>query len=136
MQVYALVPSESLERFRLTPEPSLVPLENYRNFELVTTLLGSGPEQPRTNHADGTEISLMLFYRPDMVRAGYRRAAISTTTIFFAAGESGNRADNPSGTGGFPSDKASASVGKRLLDYRTAVMGDAIARTLQMTPAK
>ena len=136
MQVYALVASESLERFGLAPDPSLIPLEKYRNFELLTTLLGSGSEPPRTNHADGTEISLMLFYRPDMVRAGYRRAAISTTTAFFAAGQSGNRADNPSGTGGFPSDKASAAVGKRLLDYRTAVMGDAIARTLQMKPAK
>ena len=75
----------------------------------------------------------MLFYRPDMVRAGPPSAhRISTSTVFFAAGESGNRADNPSGTGGFPSDKASASVAKRLLDYRTAVMGDAIARKLEM----
>ena len=66
--------------------------------------------------------------------AGHRSrlsaSTVSTTTTFFAAGRSGNRADNPSGTGGFPMANASASVAKRLLDYRTAVIGDVIARVL------
>lgn len=73
----------------------------------------------------------MLFYRPETVRPGYQRGTVSTTTQFFAAGRSGNRADNPSGTGGFPMAKASASVAKTLLDYRTKVMGDAIAQALR-----
>ena len=130
MHVYALIPSESLERFGLKPGPTLLSLEKFRNFNLLATLLGSGPELPQTNHADGTETSLMLFYRPDTVRPGYQRATVSTSTTFFAAGRSGNRADNPSGTGGFPMANASASVAKRLLDYRTAVIGDVIARVL------
>ena len=76
-------PLRASNGFAFAPEPSLISLETYRNFELLTTLLGSGSEPPRTNHADGAETSLMLFYRPDMVRAGYRRAPISTSTAFF-----------------------------------------------------
>jgi creatinine amidohydrolase len=136
MTAYAMVPSESIERFGLTSEPSLLVLQDFRNFPLLTKLLGSGSEPPRTNHADGAETSLMLFYRPDMVRSGYRNTPIGTSSAFFAAGLSGNRADNPTGTGGFPSDKASAAVGKQLLDYRTALLGDVIARTLAIKPSK
>lgn len=136
MTAYAMVPSESIERFGLAPEPSLLPLQDFRNFPLLTKLLGSGSEPPRTTHADGAETSLMLFYRPDMVRSGYRNAPIGTSTAFFAASQSGNRADNPTGTGGFPSDKASAAVGKQLLDHRTAVLSNVIARTLATKPSK
>ena len=131
MHAYALIPSEGMERYGLKPGPTLLVLERFRNFELLTTLLGSGPEAPRTLHADGSEASLMLFYRPETVRPGYQRGTVSTSTQLFAADRSGNRADNPSGTGGFPMAKASASVAKRLLDLRTAVMGDVIAQVLR-----
>lgn len=131
MHVYALVPSESVERYGVKPGPTLLVLDKFRNLELLTTLLGSGAEAPQTTHADGTEASMMLFYRPEAVRPGYQRGTVSTTAQFRAAERSGNRADNPSGTGGFPMGKASALVAKRVLDYRTAVMGDAIAKVLR-----
>ena len=44
---------------------------------------------------------------------------------------SGDRAKNPGGAGGFPFDKASADVGKRIVDYKTAGIGDAILRVLK-----
>jgi creatinine amidohydrolase len=130
MTVYALLPSENIERAGVKLGPSLLAMDNYRNFERLGQLLGNGTEPPRTTHADGAEISLMLFYRPDMVRRGYQKLPQSPSSKFFAAGNSGNRTDNPSGMGGFPSAKASAAVGKAILDYRTALMGETIARVL------
>ena len=115
--------------------PSLLALANFRNFELLGRLLGNGSEPPTTSHADGAEISLMLFLRPDMVRPGYRELPQSTSSRFLAASNSGNRADNPSGMGGFPSAKASAAVGKAMLDYRTALMGETIAQVLAKRPS-
>jgi hypothetical protein len=100
------------------PGPTLLVIDKFRNLELLTTLLGSGAEAPQTTHADGTEASMMLFYRPQAVRPGYQPGTVSTTARFRAAERSGNRADDPSGTGGFPMAKASATVAKRVLTYR------------------
>ena len=134
MRVYALMPSENIERAGVNSGPSLIVLDNYRNFELLGRLLGNGTEPPRSTHADGAEISLMLYYRPDMVRRGYEKLPQSPSSKFFAAAP-GDRADNPSGMGGFPSAKASAAVGKAIVDYRTALMGDMIVRVLAKSPA-
>ena len=136
MRVYALMPSENIERAGVKSGPSLIVLDNFRNFELLGRLLGNGTEPPRSTHADGAEISLMLFYRPDMVRRGYEKLPQTPSSKFFAANLSGDRADNPSGMGGFPSAKASAAVGKAILDYRTALMGDMIARVLAKSPPR
>jgi creatinine amidohydrolase len=136
MRVYALMPSENIERAGVNSSPSLIVLDNYRNFELLGRLLGNGTEPPRSTHADGAEISLMLYYRPDMVRRGYEKLPQSPSSKFFAAVLSGDRADNPSGMGGFPSAKASAAVGKAIVDYRTALMGDMIVRVLAKSPPR
>ena len=42
-----------------------------------------------------------------------------------------DRTKNPSGSGGFPFDKASASVGKQIVDYKTARIGEAILQVLR-----
>lgn len=136
MKVYALVSSENVARIGLTATSSVVLLQNFRNFELLGKMLGTGTEPPATTHADGAETSLMLFFRPESVRRGFQKVPQSPSSAFFAAVNSGDRAKNPSGMGGFPMTKASASVGKSLLDYRTTLMGDAIARVLaQPSPA-
>jgi hypothetical protein len=46
---------------------------------------------------------------------------------------SGDRSKNPGGSGGFPFDKASAAVGKQIVDYKTARIADTI---LQVVKAK
>jgi len=72
----------------------------------------------------------MLFYRPEMVRPGYERAQTSTSTVFRNAARTGNRSDNPSGTGGFPTTKASGEVARRILEFRTMSMGEAVTVVL------
>ena len=130
LSVYALASSENVERVGIKRAPSLVVLENYRNFELQGRLLGNGIEPPTSTHADGAEISLMLFFRPDMVRRGYQKLPQTPSSIFFAAAQAGDRAANPGGTGGFPSRNASAKVGKAILQHRTALIGRAIEDVL------
>ncbi len=130
LSVYALASSENVDRVGIERSRSLVVLENYRNFELQAQLLGNGIEPPTSTHADGAEISLMLFFRPDMVRRGYEKLPQTPSSRFFAAAKAGDRAGNPSGTGGFPSQKASAKVGEAILQYRTALMGRAIEDVL------
>jgi creatinine amidohydrolase len=130
LSVYALASSENVERVGIKRGRSLLVLENYRSFELQGQLLGNGIEPPSSTHADGAEISLMLFYRPDMVRSGYQKLPQTPSSIFFTASQTGDRAANPSGTGGFPSRKASAKVGKAILQYRTALIGRAIEDVL------
>lgn len=131
MRAYALIPSESIAIFGLAPSPWIISLQNYRNFDLLTSLLGTTADPPTTLHADGAETSLMLFYRPDMVRPGYEQAQTSTSTVFRSVLRSGNRADNPSGTGGFPTTKASGEVARRILEFRTMSMGDAVLAILR-----
>ena len=41
------------------------------------------------------------------------------------------RSTNPSGSGGFPFDKASAAVGKQIVEYKIARMGDTILRVVR-----
>ena len=89
MHAYALIPSESVAAFGLTPSPWIVPLPNFRNFDLLTSLLGTTADRPTTTHADGAETSLMLFYRPELVRPGYEQAQTPTSTAFRKAAESG-----------------------------------------------
>ena len=43
----------------------------------------------------------------------------------------GDRSKNPSGSGGFPCDKASASVGKQIVDYKTARIAETIVQVLK-----
>jgi hypothetical protein len=43
----------------------------------------------------------------------------------------GDRSKNPSGTGGFPFDKASAAVGEQIVEYRTARLGETILQALR-----
>lgn len=131
MHAYALIPSESVAVFGLTPSPWIISLQNFRNFDLLTSMLGSSADPPTATHADGAETSLMLFFRPDMVRPGYEHAQTSTSTVFRNAVRSGNRSDNPSGTGGFPTTKASADVARRILEFRTTSMGDAVMVVLK-----
>jgi len=45
---------------------------------------------------------------------------------------SGDRTQNPSGRGGFPFDKASAAVGKQIVDYKTARVGETILKVLKV----
>jgi creatinine amidohydrolase len=115
----------------LTPSPWIISLQNFRNFDLLTSMLGATADPPTTTHADGAETSLMLFYRPDMVRPGYEQALTSTSTVFRNAARTGNRSDNPSGTGGFPTTKASSDVARRILEFRTTSMGDAVMVVLR-----
>jgi creatinine amidohydrolase len=126
MKVYALIESERLEQLRLSPSMSLVSIERGQNFPMLTQLLGRGTEAAATTHADGSETSLMLHYHPELVRPGYRHLPNPASSRFLEAVTSGDRTKNPSGMGGLPFDKASAAVGKRIADYRTQRIGDAI----------
>jgi creatinine amidohydrolase len=130
LKVYALMPSENVATFGLESGPHLLSLEKFRGFELLTSLLGNGAEAPRTTHADGTETSVMLYYRPDLVRRGYQKLPQGTSSQFLAAAATGDRSQNPGGSGGYPFSKASAAVGKKLLDYRTARIGEAIVQVV------
>jgi len=133
MIVYATIDSEMLERMKLAPSTHILSVDKGRNFEMVAQLLGRGTELPRTTHADGAETSWTLHFYPEAVRPGYQRFPQSPSSIFLEVLRSGDRSKNPGGSGGFPFDKASAAVGKQIVDYKTARIADTI---LQVVKAK
>ena len=112
-------------------EPHILSVEKGRNFEMVAQLLGRGMELPRTTHADGAETSWTLYFHPEVVRPGYERFPQSPSSLFLEVLSSGDRSKNPSGSGGFPFEKASADVGKQIVDYKTARIGEAILQVLR-----
>src|SRR5215831_18217577 len=61
VRVYALIHSESVERFGLSSNPYVLPVDRGRNFKLLAELLGKGSESPTSTHADGTETSEVLY---------------------------------------------------------------------------
>lgn len=69
---------------------------------------------------------MMLDYYPDMVRPGYQKLPEAPPSHFFEAMVTGDVTKNPGGMGGAPFGKASAEVGKRIADYRTEHIGEAI----------
>ena len=131
MTVYATIDSEMFERMKLAPSSHILSVEKGRNFEMLAQLLGRGTELPRTTHADGAETSWTLYFHPEVVRPGYQRFPQSPSSLFLEVLNSGDRSKNPSGSGGFPFDKASAAVGKQIVDYKTARIGDAILQVLR-----
>ncbi len=131
MDVYAAIESERLATMKLKPSANILPIEKGRNFEMVAQLLGRGTELARTTHADGAETSWTLYFHPEAVRAGYRRFPQSLSSRFLEVSRSGDRTKNPSGSGGFPFDKASAAVGKQIVDYKTARISGAILQVLK-----
>ncbi len=98
---------------------------------MLAQLLGRGAELPRSSHADGAETSWTLYLHPEVVRPGYARLPESPSSRFLEVLRSGDRARNPSGSGGFPFDRASARVGEQIVDYRTARIGETILRVLR-----
>ena len=131
LTVYAMVDSEVIERMKLVPSSHIVSVEKGRNFDMLAKVLGRGTELPRTTHADGAETSWTLYFHPEVVRPGYQRFPQSSSTFFLEVLTSGDRSKNPNGSGGFPFDKASAAVGKQIVDYKTARIGDAILQVLR-----
>ena len=131
LQAYALIDSERLERVKVAPDPHILPIRKGLNIEMLTKLLGNGIEPAFTTHADGSEVSQMLHFRPDMVRPGFQALPQSPSSKFLEAVATGDRSKDPSGAGGFPTDKASAEIGKTIADYRTARIGEAILGVLK-----
>jgi creatinine amidohydrolase/Fe(II)-dependent formamide hydrolase-like protein len=130
MTVYAPIESEMLERMKVTPNTHILSIEKGRNFEMVAQLLGRGTELPRTTHADGAETSWTLHFYPERVRRGYQRFPQTPSSVFLDVLRTGDRSKNPTGSGGFPFEKASADVGKRIVEYKTTRIGDTILRVL------
>jgi creatinine amidohydrolase len=130
LTVYAFIESERLEQMKLKPSANILPIDKGQNFEMLTRLLGKGDEQAFSTHGDGTETSLMLYFQPGSVRPGYQRVPQARSSRFFEAIFSGDATKNPSGVGGFPYERASAAVGKAIVDYRTPIIANAIIRTL------
>ena len=131
MIVYATIDSEMLERMKLAPSSHILSVEKGRNFEMLAQLLGRGTELPRTTHADGAETSWTLYFHPEVVRPGYQRFPQSPSSLFLEVLNSGDRSKNPSGSGGFPFDRASADVGKQIVDYKTSRIGETILQVLR-----
>ena len=131
MTVYATIDSEMLERMKLAPSAHILSVEKGRNFEMVAQLLGRGSELPRTTHADGAETSWTLHFYPAVVRRGFERFPQSPSSVFLEVLRTGDRSKNPSGIGGFPFDKASAGVGKQIVEYKTARVGETILQVLR-----
>jgi creatinine amidohydrolase/Fe(II)-dependent formamide hydrolase-like protein len=131
MAVYATIDSEMLERMKLAQGRHILSVEKGRNFEMLAQLLGRGTELPRTTHADGAETSWTLYFHPEIVRPGYQAFPQTPSSVFLDVLNSGERSKNPMGSGGFPFDKASAAVGKQIVDYKTARIGEAILQVLQ-----
>jgi creatinine amidohydrolase len=136
LSVYAFVESERLDQMKVRPSQYILPIEKGQNFEMLTRLLGTGTEPAFSTHGDGTETSLMLYFQPDAVRAGYQKVPQSGSPRFFEAVMSGDPAKNPSGTGGFPYEKATANVGKAIVDYRTPIIANAVIRVLKNGPRR
>jgi creatinine amidohydrolase len=134
-RVQALIESDLVARLALRPGPSLLSIERGRNFELLSRLLGQGAETPTSTHADGAETSLMLYWRPDLVRRGYQQLEPAVSSRFFEAYRTGNREKNPSGMGGFPLGQASSAVGKQICEDRARRMGDTILRAFVDAPS-
>jgi creatinine amidohydrolase/Fe(II)-dependent formamide hydrolase-like protein len=130
LDAYALIDSERLARLDLAPSRHILPIIDGLNFAMLKDLLG-GSEPAFTTHADGWETSLMLHYRPDLVADGYASLPQSPSLPFLKAGEAGDRALNPSGIGGFPTSTATAEVGRRIAEYRTKRIGDAMLGILR-----
>jgi creatinine amidohydrolase len=130
LEAYALIDSERLARLDLPPSPNILPIVDGLNFPMLKDLLG-GAEPAFTTHADGWETSLMLHYRPERVGAGYASLPQSPSLPFLKAGEAGDRALNPGGIGGFPTSTASAEIGRRIAEYRTTRIGDAVLGVLR-----
>ncbi|HEU4389641.1 MAG TPA: creatininase family protein [Blastocatellia bacterium] len=135
VRVQALIESDLVARLALKPGPALLSIEGGRNFELLAKLLGKGLEMPNTTHADGTETSLMLYWRPDLVRRGYQQHEPATSSRFFDAYRSGNREKNPTGMGGFPLGQASSAAGKEICEDRARRMADTILRAFVDAPS-
>jgi creatinine amidohydrolase len=131
MTAYATVDSEMLDRMKLAPSTHILSVEKGRNFEMVAQLLGRGSEMPRTTHADGAETSWTLHFYPAVVRPGFERFPQSPSSAFLEVLRTGDRLKNPSGIGGFPFDKASASVGKQIVEYKTARVGETMLQVLR-----
>jgi creatinine amidohydrolase len=131
LQAYALVDSERLERVKVASDPHILPIRKGLNIEMLMKLLGSGVEPAFTTHADGSEVSQMLHFRPDMVRPGFAALPQSPSSKFLEAVATGDRSKDPSGAGGFPTDKASAEIGKTIAGYRTARIAEAILAVLR-----
>jgi creatinine amidohydrolase len=130
LRVYALIDTERLERLSL-PTSAVLAIERGLNFEMLRQLLGDGPEPSVSTHADGWETSLLLYYRPDVVRPEYTHLPQASSAQFFAAGEAGDTSKNPSGIGGFPLRKASAAVGRQIDSYRAGRIVGAILKILE-----
>ena len=113
MNVYWLIESERFEQLKITPTAHILVIEKGQNFEMLAQLLGVGAEKAFTTHADGEETSLTLYYQPGAVRPGYNLVPQSTSSRFLESVMSGDRTKNPSGSGGFPFQKASAGVAKK-----------------------
>lgn len=131
IKVYALIESERLEQMKLPSSANILSIEKGQNFEFLTSILGVGTEKAFSTHADGTETSLLLYFQPESVRAGYNQLPQAPSSRFFEAIFSGDPTKNTSGAGGFPYDKASAANGKKIVDYRTPIIGEAILRVLK-----
>ena len=131
MQVFATINSETIEAMKLTTSEFVLSVDKGRNFEMLAQLLGRGEEMPTSSHADGVETSWTLHFYPEAVRPGFERLTVSPSSLFREVLRSGDRSKNPSGTGGFPFAKASAKVGKQIVDYRTARIGDAIMQVVR-----
>jgi creatinine amidohydrolase len=135
LRAYALIDSERLETLPLAPSATVLPIDHGLNFEMLTRLLGAGTEPARSTHADGWETSLMLHYRPELVRPGYAQLPQAPTSRFLAAVLSGDASKNPGGMGGFPFDRASAAVGQTIDAYRSERIATAILAVLS-APAR
>ena len=131
MTVYATIDSEMLERMKLAPSAHILSVDKGRNFEMVAQLLGRGTEMPRTTHADGAETSWTLHFYPDLVRPGFGGFPQSRSSTFLEVLRTGDRSQNPSGSGGFPFDKASAAVGKQIVEYKTVRIAETILQVLK-----
>jgi creatinine amidohydrolase len=126
LRAYAVIDSERLERLKITRDNHILVLDNGLNFPMLADLLSEGAKPDFTTHADGWETSLLLHFRPEVVRPGYAELPHAPSSGFIQAIMSGDRGKNPSGMGGFPTDKASAETGRRIAAYRTELIGKAI----------
>jgi creatinine amidohydrolase len=133
MKVYALIDKERAEQLKLKSSASVILIERGWTPQNMTELLGRGTEGTPCMHADGCELSLMLHYYPDMVLPGYQKLPEAPPSHFFEAMVTGDATKNPGGMGGAPFDRASAEVGKRVADYRTHRIGDAIKLLAEST---